>query len=182
MQMKLASRTFAAIAVAISVTGCAHRVEAAATPPPTQILTEANRAKIAEVARKLEAQDRTMRQAHRREIDRLIDASVLQVQDGDRETSLLLHIRNKSGKAIRAFDAGLEMRLLASHRRIGLTELHLTRAVPAGAEATFWVPLRYVRFGEDTASMRLAQGKSKRADVEVTEIKYVDGSDAGYDD
>lgn len=182
MHVKFVCYTLTIAFMATSVTGCAHRVEAAATPPPAQTLTAANKARAYEVGRRLAAQDRAAEQARRAEMDRLIEASVLQIHDADRETSLLVHLHNKSAKAIRALDGALEVHLLANGRRVGLAELHLNRTISGNAIASFWVPLRYVRFGEDTASMRLAQGKPKRATLEVTEIKYADGSDAGYDD
>jgi hypothetical protein len=168
--------------VAASVPACNHRVEAAATPPPAQTLTAANKAIAAEVGRKLARQDRAVEAAHRAQMDRLVDASVLRIRDGDRDTAFLLRVSNKSYKPIRSFDAGLEVRLVSNGERIGLTELHVDRDIPPNGQVKFSVPLRYVRFGEDTATMRLAEGKAKRAWVEVTEIRYADGSDAGYDD
>jgi hypothetical protein len=165
----------------ISVTACDHRVEATATPPSTTLSASA-KAKVAAVARRLVEQDRAAEAVHRAEMDRLIDASVLQIHDGDRQTSLLVHVENKGRKTIRAFDAGLSVHLTSNGKRVGLTELHLNRDIPPNGDATFLVSLSFVRFGEDTASMRLAEGKAKRARLEVTEIKYADGSDAGYDD
>jgi hypothetical protein len=182
MQINTALRAIIVTAVATILSACNHRVEAAATPPPAQTLTAENKAKAAEVGRKLAAQDRAAEAAHRAQMDRLIDASIVQLRDSDRETTLLVHILNRSNKTISALDAGLEVHLVSNGKRVGLTEVHMSRVIPANGDVTFPVPLRYVRFGEDTASMRLAQGKAKHAEIEVTEIRYTDGTDAGYDD
>lgn len=112
---------------------------------------------------------------------RLIDATVPRTRESDRSIVLLLRLRNKAPKAVKAIDAGVEVRD-AHGKRIGLSEIHVARAVGAHGEAAFWYPMRYVRFSEDAGSMRLAQGKPKTVDLEVTEIRYADGSDAGYDD
>lgn len=179
--MTLASRALAVAIIAIGLSACDHRVEAA-TPPPAQTLTAQSKAQAAEVAHQLVEQDRIVESTRRAEMARLIDASVLGISDADRETSLLLRVKNKTNKAIKELDAGLRVNLVPNGKRVGLTELHLNQNIAPQSAVTLTVPLRYVRFGEDTASMRLAQGKPKRAQVEVTEIKYADGSDAGYDD
>ena len=112
---------------------------------------------------------------------RLIDSSVTKTRDADRTISLLVRLHNKSGKTIEALDAGLEVHD-ASGTRIGLAEISIAHPLAAHATAAFWYPMRYVRFGEDTGTMRLAAGKPKHVQMDVTEIKYADGTDAGYDD
>lgn len=180
--MTWAYRALAAILLAAGATGCAHHAEAAATPPSSQALTPQNRAQAFAVGEKLAAQDRANEAAHRTQMDRLLDISVVRMRDADRETSLLVRIHNKSVKRIRELDAGLEVDAASNGRRLGLAEIHLDREIAGGAFQTFWVPLRYVRFGEDAGTMRLAEGKPKRAQLEATEVRYADGSDAGYDD
>lgn len=182
MQVKCAFRVLITVLIVASVPACSHRLQAATTPPPAQTLSSENKAKATEVARKLVEQDRASVAAHRAEMDRLIDATVLRISDGDREISLRLRVQNKTNKAITAFDAGLKVYLSQNGRRVGLTELHSSQNVAPQSAVTFTVPIRYVRFGEDTGSMRLAQGQLKNPQVEVTEINYTDGSDAGYDD
>jgi hypothetical protein len=182
MQMTVASRLLALAIMATSVSACDHGTEAAATPPPTQTVSRQQQATAAAVARKLVEQDRIAEAAHRAEISRLIDATALQIRDADRHVLFVLQIKNKTNRAISALDAGLQVNLESNGKRVGLTELHIKRIIAPQRSVTFSVPLRYVRFGEDTASMRLAEGKPKRAQIEVTEIKYADGSDAGYDD
>jgi hypothetical protein len=112
---------------------------------------------------------------------RLISVTVSRTRDTDRTISLLLTLRNRSAKTIRSLDAGLEVHD-TSGRRIGLTELRLSKPIPSHGTVTFWYSLRYLRFDEDAGTMRLAAGKPKTARVDVTEIKYADGTDAGYDD
>lgn len=112
---------------------------------------------------------------------RLIDAQVLDTRDAGRVISLYTRLSNKSAKTIASLDAGITV-YDASGRRIGLTEIHLPRTVPPRAGVAFWYPMRYLRFSEDAGTMRLAAGKPKHVEIDVTEIKYADGSDAGYDD
>lgn len=181
MHVRRAVRAVALAALAASAAGCAHRA-AATTQSIPQTLTEANKKQAYAVGRRLAAQDRADEAAHRAQMDRLIAVSVLSVRDEDRQTDLLVSLRNKTSKTIRAFDAGLEVRSAPNGRRIGLAEIHLNRTVRGRGSDSVWIPLRYVRFGEDAGTMRLARGKAKRTLLEVTEITYADGSDAGYDD
>jgi hypothetical protein len=176
-----AYRALAAILLA-GAAGCAHHAKAAATPPSAQVLSPENRAEAFAVGQQLAARDRANDATHRSQMDRLIDVSVVQMRDADRQTALLVQVRNKNAKRIRSLDAGLEVHAVSGGRRIGLAQLHLDRDIPGGAVRQFWVPVRYVRFGEDAGTMRLAQGRPKRAEMEVTEIRYADGSDEGYDD
>lgn len=112
---------------------------------------------------------------------KLIDATVSQTRDVDRTISLFIRLQNRSSKAIKSLDAGLEIHD-ASGARVGMSEIHLSRAIRAHASSAFWYPMRYLRFGEDAGTMRMAAGKPKTVEMDVTEIKYADGSDAGYDD
>jgi hypothetical protein len=160
--------------------GCARHTEAAATPPP--VLSEANKAKAYAVGLQLAAQDRAADKAHRAEMARLIDATVVRTYEQDRTLSLLLRLQNKSAKAIRGIGAGLEVHA-RSGKRLGLAEIDDVpiRIAPHGF-ASVWLPIRYVRFGEDAGTMRLAAGKAKQIDLQIVEVRYADGSDAGYDD
>ena len=170
------------LAIAASLgAGCARHTEAAATPPPA-VLSEANKAKAYAVGLQLAAQDRAADKAHRAEMARLIDAAVLRTREQDRTLSLLLRLHNKSAKAVRSIGAGLEVRDPAG-KRLGLAEIDdaPVRIAPH-ATVTAWEPIRYVRFGEDAGTMRLAAGKPKRIDLQIIELKYADGTDAGYDD
>ena len=112
---------------------------------------------------------------------RLVDARITRVRDADRSISFLVRVRNRTAKAITAMDAGLEVHDLRGNR-LGMTEMHLNRPIAPHASAAFWYPMGYVRFSEDAGTMRLAEGKPKTAEIEIEEITYADGSDAGYDD
>lgn len=133
------------------------------------------------VGQRLAAQDREQRVEHREEMARLIDSTITKTRDEDRTISLFVRLQNKSAKPIESLDAGLEVHDAAG-TRIGLAEISVARPIGPHASAAFWYPMRYVRFGEDTGTMRLAAGKPKTVQMDVTEIKYADGSDAGYDD
>lgn len=173
---------FALVLAGTALSACAHHAEAAAAPPSAQVLTESNKAKALAVGQALVAQDRAAEAEHRAEMDRLIDVSVKSMRDEDRQTTLLVTIVNKNKKAISSLEAGLEVHSAATGRRIGLAEIHIGRKIAANSSATFPVALRYVRFGEDAGTMRPMEGRPKRASLEATEVKYADGSDAGYDD
>lgn len=143
---------------------------------------EQQRRQAYEVGLRLAAQDRAADKAHRDEMARLIGTSILRTRDADFALSLLLQVHNKSTKVIRRFDAGLEVDAKDSTHRLGLAEIEVNRAIRPQSTSTFWEPVRYLRFGEDSGVVEMAAGKSKNVKLEVTEIKYTDGSDAGYDD
>lgn len=93
----------------------------------------------------------------------------------------MVELHNKSAKRITSLDSGIFV-VDGSGRRIGMTEIHIARGIAPHESVAFWYPMRYLRFGEDTGAMVRAAGKPKRVSMDVTEIKYADGSDAGYDD
>jgi len=170
-----------AAAAASTGAGCARHTEAAATPPPA-VLSAANKAKAYAVGLRLAAQDRAADKAHRAEMGRLITAAVVQTREQDRTLSLLLRLHNKSAKAVRSIGAGLDVHNAAG-KRLGLAEIDdaAVRIAPHGT-VSVWEPVRYVRFGEDAGTMRLAAGKPKHIELQIIEVNYADGSDAGYDD
>lgn len=180
MQVSRRLSALVLIATASIGAGCARHPEAAATPPP--VLSEANKAKAYAVGLQLAAQDRAADKAHRAEMARLIGARVVRSHEQDRTLSLLLRLQNKSAKAIREIGAGLEVRD-PSGKRLGLAEIDDARVgIPPHRSVSVWLPIRYVRFGEDAGTMRLAAGKPKQFDLQIVELRYADGSDAGYDD
>ena len=149
----------AAIVLAASSTGCAKHVE---------ILTKANRDKTHALALALMAQDRANDAKHRADMDRTL--------------SLLLRLHNETAKTIKAIGAGLEVD--DPHgKRLGLAEVDgASIHIEPHGTVSLWLPIRYVRFGEDTGTVRMAAGQPKHIRLSVTEIKYTDGTDAGYDD
>lgn len=163
-----------AAAFAAALAACSHEA-------PNALLDPA-KAKIAyAVGARLAAEDRTAQAEHREEMSRLIGARATKTRDRDRTISFLIQLQNKSAKTIASLDSGLFV-YGSSGRRIGMTEFHLFKRIRPHDVVAFWYPMRYVRFSEDAGTMRLAADKPKRVQLEVTEIKYVDGSDAGYDD
>jgi len=99
----------------------------------------------------------------------------------DRKITIRLRVHNLSSKNVRAIEAGLEVDDL-SGARIATTEVHRTADIPPHGSLAIDISMPYTQFGEDTGSMREALGKPQRQRIDVKEIKYSDGSDAGYDD
>lgn len=162
-----------AAAFVAALTACSHGSQATMDPQKAR--------EAYAVGQRLAAQDREEQHEHREEMARVISSTVTQIRDADRTISLFVHLQNKTAKTVNSLDAGLEVHS-ASGARIGLAEVTIRHRVAPHGSAMFWYPMRYVRFGEDTGTMRLAAGKPKRVRMDVTEIKYADGSDAGYDD
>jgi hypothetical protein len=133
------------------------------------------------LGQRLAMQDREQRARHRAQMARLIEATVPKTRETGRTISLFVRLRNRSAKPITALDSGLFV-FDRSGRRIGMAEIHLTRRVGGRESVAFWYPMGYVRFGEDAGTMLLAAALPKNVRMEVTEIRYADGSDAGYDD
>lgn len=162
-----------AAALAAALGACSHQAKPILDPVKAQ--------EAYAVGQRLAAQDRADTAMDRAKMARLIDANVTQTHDADRTISLYVHLHNRSAKAIRSMEAGVEVRDSAG-KRVGLTEFGIDKPIAAHRTLTFWYPLRYVRFSEDAGTMRLAAGKPKTVQMNVTEIKYADGTDAGYDD
>lgn len=163
-----------AAALAAALAACSHA-------PAKPILDPVKAQQAFAVGEKLAAQDRAQQAEHREEIAKLIDARVIETRERNRTISLLIRIHNKGAKKIRTLDSGVFVNDTAG-RRVGMTEVTLSKSIAPHATIAFWYPMRYLRFGEDAGTMRLADGKRKRVTLDVTEIKYTDGSDAGYDD
>jgi len=162
-----------AAAFAAALAGCSHQTAAVLDP------AKAQQAYV--VGQRLAAKDREQQAEHRAEMARLISAGVLQTHEANRSISLLIQLQNKTAKPIASIDSGLFVYNMSGHR-IGMTEIHLSKRIASRERTAFWYPLRYVRFGEDAGTMVLSSGKPKHVLMDVTEVKYADGSDAGYDD
>lgn len=148
---------------------------------PKAVLDPAKATVAYTVGARLAAQDRTEQAEHRKAMSRILDARVTQTKDKDRTISFFIQLRNKCDKRITSLDSGLFV-YGEDGQRIGMAELHLAKPIAAHATSAFWYPMRYVRFSEDAGTMRLAAGRPKRVRLQVTEVKYADGADAGYDD
>lgn len=118
---------------------------------------------------------------HRAQMARLIDVTIVKHRDEDYRIVFTLRVQNKSPKGIKTFESGLEVHD-AKGARIGLAEFVTAHPIAPYQTVTFDEPVTYLRFGEDAGVMRMAQAKPKRIALGVKEIKYADGSDAGYDD
>jgi hypothetical protein len=135
-----------------------------------------------EVALGLAAQARADDKMHKTELAKLVTSTIVLAQERDRSIVLHMDFVNHSTKEIKKLEIGLEFDDKATGKRIGLAELQLTRNIPGGGHIGFDFPMGYYRFSEDAGPMLASKGKAKKLDAEVTEIKYADGTDAGYDD
>lgn len=165
----------------IGAAACAAALAACSHQAAQSTLTPEKAREAYAVGQRLAAQDRAQNAAHRAEIASLIDATVSQSREANRTISLYVRLHNRSPKTIRDLEAGLEVHDRHG-KRIGLTEIAIEKPIAAHGTLAFWYPLRYLRFGEDAGTMRMAAGKPKTISMDVTEIKYTDGTDAGYDD
>jgi hypothetical protein len=140
-----------------------------------------NEQKTYELGLRLAAQARAADAKHRLQIARIVDVGITSYRDRERALELTLLVRNKTPKTIRRFDTGIIVND-AAHTRLGLAEFSVGRTIPPRATVPIVVPLAYLRFGENAGAMVLASGKPKSIDLDVKEIKFTDGTDAGYDD
>jgi hypothetical protein len=140
-----------------------------------------NEQKTYELGLRLAAQARAADARHRLQIARIMDVGITSYRDRERALELALRVRSKTPKTIRRFDSGIIVSD-AAHTRIGLAEFTVDRTIPPHATVEIVVPVAYVRFGGDAGGLVVASGKPKTIDLDVKEIKFTDGTDAGYDD
>lgn len=134
-----------------------------------------------DVGVRLEREDRASTRARRAAMARVIALSIARVTDAQNSVILNIGISNRSSETITGFDAGLEVDDKGTRRRVGLAELHIERRVPPHSRASFAYPMRYVRFGEDTGSMRLERGRPKAATLDPTGVRFGSGRGADTD-
>ncbi|MDQ2680734.1 MAG: hypothetical protein M3Y21_06915 [Candidatus Eremiobacteraeota bacterium] len=146
------------------------------------VRTIINQQKSYEVGVRMAEQAREQDEKHERLMATLITPTVPSYSESGRSIHMLFTLRNKSSKVIKSFIAAIEIHDKATGKRIGLAELRITRTVPARSSLTFAYPMRYVRFGEDAGTMRLAQGKRKAIALDFETITYADGQSVGGDD
>ena len=140
-----------------------------------------NDQKTYDVGLAMAAQARRDDTKHRTEMAALLSVDVLAHRDEEHQIILTLRVHNKSRKVIRRLENGLAVTDPAG-ARVGLAEFVVERTIAPQAMVTFQTPLRYLKFGEDAGTMRLAQNKPKQIALEVKEVKFAGGTDAGYDD
>lgn len=140
-----------------------------------------NLQKAHEVGVRLQMEAEREDRAHRAALARVIDATIAKAPERDRSIDYFVRVKNLTNKAIAHIEFGLEVHD-ASGKRIGLAEMRSNTRVNARSQRDLEIPMRYVRFGEDAGPMREAAGQPKTYELLVKEIKYTDGSDAGYDD
>ena len=118
---------------------------------------------------------------HRRQMDALILVRAAPGKSNDQSLGLNVTVRNKKSKAIRSFDAGVEVHDSAGVR-IGLAEFEVDRAVPGHAAVSFSYRLPYQKFGGDGRAVRAMRGKQLTIPMDVKTITYADGSTSGSGD
>lgn len=170
------SALLGAAALAAALCACAQ-----SSPRRQNVLTRAQARAAYAVGERLAAQDRARSAERRAATARVIGASVTRVHEAGRTIALLLHVRNKTIKTIRSFVAGVEV-WDAAGKRIGLTEIRVQQRIAPHGARSFWYPLRYLRFGEDAGTMRLAARKRKRIALQVVAVTYTDGTRVGPGD
>lgn len=134
-----------------------------------------------EVGTRLERQDRESDKLRRATMSHVIVLRTPGIRDVEGGIVLQIDAANKTARAIDGFDAGLEVDDKATRHRLGLAELHISHDLAPHAHAVFTYPMRYVRFGEDTASMRLAQGRAKTARLDPLTVRFKGTEDKDRD-
>lgn len=166
--------TLAGLAIAASLAACS-------TQPKPQVITPQNAALAQQVGAQLAAKEREETARHRAEIAKLIRAELSSVKEADRTISLRVGTVNYTNKTITSLEIGLEVDD-ASGNALGRTELRSSQTIGPKSQTTIVFNRPYTAFGSGTAAVRESLGKPKRYLLDVKEIKYSDGSDAGYDD
>jgi hypothetical protein len=134
-----------------------------------------------DVGLRLGKQERANEAAHLRAIGELMTLDVRSHREAERQITLTLRVANKTAKTIASLDCGIEVHDRKGDR-IGMAEFDFDRAVRPHETVTFDHAIRYVTFGPDAGSMRLAYQQPKTVSVDVKKIHYKDGSERGYDD
>ena len=140
-----------------------------------------NQERAYEVGLLLGAQERANDLKHEKLIVGIMSLAVIGHRDEDHRIVLTLRVQNKTAKTMRRFDSGIEVHDTKG-TRLGIAEFETQSTIAPHQTAAITIAIPYLRFGEDAGSMRLAAGKAKSIDLDVKEIKYTDGTDAGYDD
>ncbi len=135
-----------------------------------------------EVALRLAAQARADDTMHKAEIAKLIASKITLASEGDRSLVLHMDLQNLTAKQVKNLEIGLEFDDAKTGTRIGQAEVQLRRNIAPHGRIAFDYPMRYIRFSDDAGPMMASKGKAKKLDAQVTEIKYTDGTDAGFDD
>jgi len=135
-----------------------------------------------EVALRLAAQAHADDMMHKAEIAKLITPTITLISEDDRKIVLHVDLKNLSDKQIKTLELGLEFDDAKTNARIAMAEVHITRNIAGKGRIAFDYPMRYYRFSEDAGPLMASKGKPKTLVAQITEIKYADGTDAGFDD
>ena len=133
------------------------------------------------VGLRLASQERANEAAHDRAIGELMTLDVRSHREAEHQITLTMSIANKTAKTIASLDCGIEVHDNKGVR-IGMAEFDFDQTVKPHQSVTFDHAIRYLTFGPDAGSMRLAYLQPKTVSVDVKKIHYKDGSERGYDD
>lgn len=164
----------AGLAISASLAACSSQKQ-------SQVITPQNASLAKQIGAQLAAKEREETSRHRAEILKLVRAELSNVSETDRVLSLHVGAINYTTKTIKALEVGLEVHD-ASGAVIGRTELRSGKRIGPKSQQMLTFNIPYTQFGEGTGPVREALGKPKTYVLDVKEIKYTDGSDAGYDD
>ena len=166
--------TLAGLVIATSLAACSAQ-------PKPEVITAQNAALAQQVGVRLAAKEREETARHKAEISKLIRAELSNVKESDRTISLHVGTINYTAKTIKSLEIGLEVDD-ASGNALGRTELRTAQTIGPKSQTTVVFNRPYTAFGSGAGEVREALGKPKRYLLDVKEIKYADGTDAGYDD
>ena len=133
------------------------------------------------IGQHLAKQEQVNEAAHDRAIDKLMLLDVPAHKEQEHQIIVTMRVQNKSTKTIESLDCGI---IVADRKgaRIGMAEFDFDRKIAPHQTLTFDHAIRYVTFGPDAGSMRLAYQRPKTVEVDVKKIHFADGTEAGYDD
>jgi hypothetical protein len=166
----------AGLAIAASLAACSSQ-----TQKQEQVITPQNAALAKQIGAKLAEQEREVASRHRAALSKLIRVELSNVRETDRTMSLHASAINYNDRSINALEIGLEVHDAAG-KVLGRTELRSGKLIGPKSQASIVFNIPYTQFGEGTGPVREALGARKTYLLDVKEIKYTDGTDAGYDD
>jgi len=133
------------------------------------------------VGQRLAKQEQASESAHDRAIGKLMALDVRSHHEQEHQITLTLRIENRTGKTIKSLDCGIEVHDRKG-TRVGMAEFDFDRDIPAHQTVTFDHAIKYVTFGPDAGTMRMAYPLPKTVAIDVKKVHFTDGSEAGYDD
>ncbi|MDP9111530.1 MAG: hypothetical protein M3M96_07860 [Candidatus Eremiobacteraeota bacterium] len=133
------------------------------------------------VGQRLAKQEQAGEAAHDRAIGKLMTLDVRSHHEQEHQITLTLRIENKTAKTIKSLDCGIEVHDRKG-ARVGMAEFDFDRSIAPHQTVTFDHAIKYVTFGPDAGTMRIAYLQPKTVAIDLKKVHFTDGSEAGYDD